>query len=194
MKIRKGDRSAFDSFCVEHYPALLSYAKVVLSEDWAEDVVQDVLFSVWQRRQDLSDNGSVRNYLFKSVHNRCLNYMKLHNKSEDFRKWNEARISEMALTSMDYEKNPVIRKLYDSDLRKSINAAIGSLPPRCREVFCLSYIEELSNKEISARLGISLSTVENHINYALKHLRRSLDSEYLFCWICLTVFIRNLPF
>lgn len=193
MRIKKDDRSAFDALCVEFYPSLVSYAMIVLSEDWAEDVVQDVLFSVWQHRKELSDNGSLSNYLFKSVHNRCLNYMKRHNRSEDFRRWNESRISAMALSSMDYDRNPVIRKLFDKDLRNSINSAIDSLPPRCQEVFRLSYLEDMSNKEISARLEISVSTVENHINSALKQLRRILSTEQMI-WISLAVFLNNISY
>jgi RNA polymerase sigma-70 factor (ECF subfamily) len=60
------------------------------------------------------------------------------------------------------------------DIRDEIKAAIDSLPEKCREVFMLSYIYDLKNKEISEVLGISLSTVENHIYNALKVLRQKL--------------------
>ncbi len=83
----------------------------------------------------------------------------------------------LGLDGSDPEKNPTIRNLFDGDLHKSLDEAIAGLPPKCREVFKMSYIEDIPNKEISARLGVSLSTVENHIYSALKQLRRTLSKE-----------------
>ena len=81
----------------------------------------------------------------------------------------------------DVDRSDIIRKLYSSDIRTYLDDAISRLPPKCREVFLLSYVENLSAKEISARLGISTSTVENQIHTALIRLRSSLknirDSE-----------------
>lgn len=71
----------------------------------------------------------------------------------------------------------MLRILYSRDIRSVIDRAISKLPPRCREVFLLSYVENLSNQEISERLGLSLSTVENHIHNALVRLRTSLLNE-----------------
>lgn len=64
--------------------------------------------------------------------------------------------------------------LFNDELRKELNKAIETLPPRCKEVFTLSFLYEFSGKEISEKLGISVSTVENHINNALKILRTKL--------------------
>jgi RNA polymerase sigma-70 factor (ECF subfamily) len=72
------------------------------------------------------------------------------------------------------DRNPVIQSVFNADLRDIIGEAMAKLSPRCREVFTLSYLDNLTNKEISERLGISLSTVENHIYLALKQLRASL--------------------
>ena len=73
------------------------------------------------------------------------------------------------------DRNPVIRSVFNADLRDIITEAVNKLSPRCKEVFTLSYIDNLSNKEISERLGISLSTVENHMYIALRQLRASLS-------------------
>ena len=70
-----------------------------------------------------------------------------------------------------------MRNLFDGELRKNLEEAISGLPPKCREVFLMSYIEDISNKDISSRLGISLSTVENHIYAALKQLRAALAKD-----------------
>lgn len=74
----------------------------------------------------------------------------------------------------DPDSCDIIRRLYNADLRADLQAAIESLPVRCREVFVLSYLQDMPSKEISRKLGISLSTVDNHIYSALKQLRDKL--------------------
>ena len=79
-RIRYGDREAFNLLCRERYASLISYARLFLSGingSWAEDVVQDVLFGVWQNRRTLKeDDGTLQSYLLRSVYNRCINYLK----------------------------------------------------------------------------------------------------------------------
>ncbi|MBQ1636375.1 MAG: RNA polymerase sigma-70 factor, partial [Bacteroidales bacterium] len=72
-RIKASDRSAFDELCRERYVPLISYARLFLSgldSSWAEDVVQDVLFGVWQNRRRLRDNDAeLHAYLLRSVYN-----------------------------------------------------------------------------------------------------------------------------
>lgn len=178
-KIKRGDRLAFDKFCKDRYPMLISYARLFLKDEWAEDIVQDVFFSVWKNRANLDASSSVRGYLLKSVYNRSINYIKRNSRSDNVRGVEEMEIAMMKTLSADPDSNPVIKKLYDGDLLANINAAIESLPPKCRRVFKMSYLEDMSNKEISASLGISVSTVENHIYSALKQLRATLSVDLL---------------
>lgn len=62
----------------------------------------------------------------------------------------------------------------ETELRQALDNAISKLPQRCREVFVLSRFENLKNKEIAERLGITEKTVENQINKALRVLRMEL--------------------
>jgi RNA polymerase sigma-70 factor (ECF subfamily) len=83
------------------------------------------------------------------------------------------KIREVILSNPD--ENPVIRKLYVNELKEELHQAIENLPEKCREVFKLSYLDDHRNKEISEILNISVSTVEKHINHALKTLRKTLS-------------------
>jgi RNA polymerase sigma-70 factor (ECF subfamily) len=176
--IRYGDREAFNLLCRERYASLISYARLFLSGingSWAEDVVQDVLFGVWQNRRTLKeDDGTLQSYLLRSVYNRCINYLKKARRANLYTSYFEERLISILGDCWSPDRNPVIRSVFDADLRNIISDAIENLSPRCREVFTLSYLENLSNKEISERLGISLSTVENHMYIALKQLRARL--------------------
>ncbi len=177
QKIKNGNREAFNSFCSSLYPNMIAYAQIFLSEEWAEDVVQDVFFSIWQNRKRLNENFNVNSYLFRSVKNGALNYIKLQRHSNDFREWNYQRIAEATLTSIDFEKDTVLKKLYESDLRNTLNQAIDQLSPRQREIFKMSYLDEMSSKEIGQALDLSPRTVESHLYEALKTLRKHLSSD-----------------
>lgn len=65
-EIRNGNRAAFDELCREELPVLLSYARAFLYDKWADDVVQDVLFSFWKNRESLKSDCAVRRYLLRS--------------------------------------------------------------------------------------------------------------------------------
>ncbi len=73
------------------------------------------------------------------------------------------------------DNNEVIRRIEDKELRKEIHDAINELPDKCKEVFKLSYLHDMKNKEIADILGVSLRTVEAHMYKALKYLRGRLD-------------------
>ena len=176
--IKGGDREAFNSLCRNRYASLISYARLVLSgleSSWAEDVVQDVLFGVWQNRLRLiEDNTELQSYLLRSVYNRCLNYIKKAKRAHIFSSYYEENLASILGDCWSPERNPVIASVFGADIRDMIEESIRQLPPRCREVFTLSYLDNLSNREISEKLGISVSTVENHMYLALKQLRKNL--------------------
>lgn len=183
QRIRKGDRKAFDFLCREYYAAFISYAKMILLYDGAEDVVQDVLLNVWGNRARLLEERSLQGYILRSIYNRALNKLSKDKSASDYQQW--YRMSIVSLTSFycDPENNDSIRHLYTKDLRDKINDAVMSLPPKCREVFRLSYIEHKSTKEIAAELGVSTSTVSNHIHNALVILREALGTGLLFLFL-----------
>lgn len=173
-RVKNGDRKAFDELYKIYYFPIRSYAELLLSKAEAEDTVQDVFLNVWLYRERLNPALSFRSYLLRSVYNSAMNKFKRMNYSNEYSSAYKKEIDEIGFQYYDPDANEIIRKLYNTDLRNQIEQAIESLSPKCREAFKLSYIEDLPSKEISARLGVSLSTVENHIYAALKQLRIKL--------------------
>lgn len=173
-RIRQGDRKAFDFLCREYYAAFISYARMLLPTDGAEDVVQDVLLNVWNRCESLVEDRSLQGYILRSIYNRAMNKLSKDRSAADYQRWYRLSIASLTSFYCDPENNDSIRRLYSKDLRDRINDAVGALPPKCREVFRLSYMEHKSTKEIASVLGVSTSTVSNHIHNALVLLRESL--------------------
>ena len=132
-RIRNGDRKAFDELCGRYYAMLVSYARLFMKDDWAEDVVQDVFYNVWQNRAALDDSNSLYKYLLRSVYNRALNYLDKNRRAGDYRAYYQERIASMGSAYYAPDNSPIIRKLYSDDLRASLDAANESLPPKCRE-------------------------------------------------------------
>lgn len=119
--------------------------------------------------------GSIRSFLLRSTYNAAISVIR-HNLSSLNHRDSVAREIEEYYSGYDVDRSEILRTLYSRDIRSVLDTAISGLPPRCREVFLLSYVENLSNREISERLGLSLSTVENHIHNALVRLRAALSA------------------
>ena len=143
--------------------------KMIGDSTLAEDLAQEVFVEVWKRRGSLDVNLSLRGYLRRIAVNKTLNHIR--SKKMNFEE-------EDAILQVPSTENSTQKILEAEDLQKVINDSIDSLPNKCRVVFGLSRFEELSYKEISSELGISIKTVENQISKALKLVRKAvLDYE-----------------
>ena len=108
-----------------------------------------------------------------SVYTRALNVLK-HRSVEDGYCVAMEEINQRRAEFYQPDNNEVIRRIEDKELRKEIHDAINELPDKCKEVFKLSYLHDMKNKEIADTMGVSLRTVEAHMYKALKLLRDKL--------------------
>lgn len=132
----------------------------------AEDLVQELLYDIWNKRDKLNINSSLSSYLKKSVVNRSLNHIR--SKRVVIEEDNKA----ISITN----KNPSIQQnMEKEELEKFFNEKIDALPEKCRLVFIMSRFEQMSYKEIAAKLDISTKTVENQISKALRNLRAEME-------------------
>lgn len=143
--------------------------------DEAKEVVQNAFVKLWEVRQNLDEDSNIRNFLFTLVKNNCLNLLKrkqLLLKHHEKLKWMEMHYQYESLSRMgdDY--------LEFNELKDKIDLAVKNLPEHCRVVFEMSRFEELKNREIAEKLGVTQKTVEAHLTKALKILRNELK-DYL---------------
>ncbi len=153
------------------YEVLCQYAFSIFKNlEEAEDVVQQVFYKLWDQRESIEINTSVKSYLYRMVHNDCMNRIK------------QQKLHSEHNFSYILEKGSRANNIDDSvsmnELQRLIDQAISELPPRCREVFMKSRIEQLSYAQIADQLGISTNTVESQMVKALRSLRLQLK-EYL---------------
>lgn len=165
------DESGFEYLFKTYFPSLKHFArKYVPDNDTAKEIAHDVFLNLWEKRNSLDSSSSLKSYLFTSVYNRCMNYIR------DQRKFNK---DDQVFNRVEQEKQEIpYDHLETMELESRIIEALNNLPARCREIFMLSRFEGISYAEIAERLGLSVKTVETQMSKALKILREKL-SEYL---------------
>jgi RNA polymerase sigma-70 factor (ECF subfamily) len=166
-KIKDGDEKAFERLFHCYYSHLCLFAEhYVHNHAEAEEIVQDIFVSIWEKKEKIAITTSVKNYLFRSVKNNCLNYIK-HNQIKN--QYADKLLSESR------PEDPGDSDFIESGLLQKIEECINSLPEKRREVFRLSREEGLKYREIAEKLNISVKTVETHIGLSIKTLRDKLN-------------------
>lgn len=178
-QLQAGDVKAFSSIFRCYYEPLCFFAERYLRDiQAAESIVQDVFVRLWESRDQLTIQSSLKSFLYASVRNACLNQIK----HDDFS------------TSLDDESDrpdsPAARpdiQAESSELAEALERAMNTLAPRCRQIFAMAKFDGMSYKEIAEVLNISINTVKTQLQRALKILSKSLQHfQFLLlffrCW------------
>lgn len=150
-------KSVFDAYYVE----LCIFArKYVYRKDIAEELVQDVMVHLWEKKEDIDFYTSLKSYLYKATKNKAINYLKSMKENNG----SLMCYDEESYNQFDEEHNR-------NELGILLQKAIQSLPRKCQTVFNLNKFGGLTYREISEDLNISEKTVENQMGNALKKIR-----------------------
>ena len=180
--LRQGDEQVFETIFRTYYERLCNYANTILNDmDEAEEMVQSAFLTVWEKHDRLEIHTSVKSYLYRAVHNSCLNRVKHYKVRKTY--------GDAVKNQSEPLHDDASQDLIGSELDGIVANAIDSLPDQCKLVFKLSRFENLTYAEIAEQLGISVKTVENHMVKALKVMREKLK-DYLPVLIWL-LFMKN---
>lgn len=181
LKIRLGDKKAFNILFKAYYRPLYHYAFDILREpEMAEEIVHDVFIKIWDFKESFDVKTSLRGYLYRSTHNRCLNYLRNER--------NKKKENRFELISINDDKNKVqlfnletppeiIEKLFSEQTEIDIKKALETLPEQCKNVFYLSRFMNLTYPEIAIKLNLSLSTVKTQMLRAIAKMKAALESN-----------------
>lgn len=170
LRLKDGDKTAFKALFERYYPRFLSFAhRLLKDQSAAEDLIQNVFLKIWVGRANLNESKNFKNYLLVAVRNEIYQYFR-----KQFRLDDTAEYPEIIDASQNQDT-----ELSAKELETRIAGVISKMPQRRREVFNLSRLEKLSNQEIASRLGISVRTVEKHIENALMDLRKHVNVSIL---------------
>ncbi|RZT96410.1 RNA polymerase sigma-70 factor (ECF subfamily) [Ancylomarina subtilis] len=174
QKLQNGDESGLRQMFDIYYSPLCVFAlKYIDSFDLAEDLVQDIFIGFWENNRVKQLNVSLKSYLFTSVKNNALNYIR-KNKSYQIETMNDEFdiLMDDSFDPEDLEQMKV--KLYQE---------LENLSQQSRNVFEAIIFQNMKYKDVAEDLNISVNTVKTHFARALKQLRNSLDVIILFMFL-----------
>lgn len=176
--LQQGKDRAFDELYIRYRDPLVNFVfRRVKCVTTAEEIVQEVFTTIWERRKVLVIQKTFSSYVYTSVRYVTLDYFKRSSITEEY-------VQEVVEASTD-KNNTVEDHIFFEELQEALQESTDLLPKKSREVFVLSRFKNYTNKEIADELNISKDTVKYHIAYALKFMRSNLKEFY---YIILMIF------
>jgi RNA polymerase sigma-70 factor (ECF subfamily) len=164
---QQGDPRAFNFIFSCYYPSLRFFAsRLMAGLAIYEDITQESFIRLWQKHDAFSCENSIKAFLYIVTRNACLNMIKHWQRQQKNQKhwavdWNEA-------------DDNVLGRIMRTDVSNQVQAAVNTLPPECRRIIWLGYMEGLGNREIAKQLQLSIHTVKNQKSRGLHLLKKKL--------------------
>lgn len=162
--LNRKDVSAYHTLFKDYYVSLVMYAMHYVGQEEAEDIVQDLVVSIWEKNIQFPSLAGFRTFLYTAIKNRSINYLK-HKKAE-------SNYINQALHQNTTEEQGLYGIMEEEIYRIFFNV-VDNLPQRCQEIFKL-HLEGKKEEEIASLLQISISTVKSQKQKAFHRLKDEL--------------------
>lgn len=170
-EVKSGSRYAFDElYSMYYYSLYISLRRVVRDEDIIAEVVQDTFVKIWEKRSKLDSGKSFRAYLARVSRNLMVDFFRKI-------KRHQVVVSNLALFATEVSEETMESSM-SVDEEKLLMEAIDQLPPQRKRIFLLCKIDGLSYDQVGQQLGISVSTISDHIVKATKMIKNQLHRDY----------------
>ncbi len=167
LRVQQGDVNAFEELYYLYNNRLYgNIFKLVKSSNVAEELLQDVFQRVWEYRTKIDPEKNFKSYIFTIAQHLVFDY---------FNKASRQKIVELYMQHIDSQKVGCEYLLEEKEIAHILNEAIQQLPPQRKLVYTLCKVEGKSYEDVSRNLGISMSTISDHIVKAT----RSIKAYYL---------------
>jgi RNA polymerase sigma-70 factor (family 1) len=170
IRVVQGDEIAFGQLFREYKNKLYSFIfHLSGSATIAEDVLQDVFLKIWRDRDQLTGIDNFNAYLYRMAQNTAINV--LRRQSREALLLNE--VQRLAPEGVQGDE-----LLAAKEVQTALQQTINNLPPQQRKVYQLGQEQGLTYEQIAGSLGISTSTVRNHMVQALKAIREFIAFHF----------------
>ncbi len=168
-RLKSGDQNAFDFLYRKyHVPLYRNIFKLLRHDENAQDILQDVFFCLWEKRDTINDEKPIANWLFVVSYNKSITFLK--------KTANHCVVFEEILSDVSDEKGD---SQVSSDNLALIEEAVERLSPQKKKVFELCKINRKTYEEAAQELGISRYTVKEYLSEAVagikSHIKYSVD-------------------
>ena len=123
-RLKKGERTAFNELYGIFWAPLVNYAELIVGDENADDVVQEVFVRIWVGRDKLRNDGSLRGYLLRAVYRTALNVLRSKNYASSYRSQTKLQIEQQLCTYYDPDENEIIRNLYARQIADELDAVV----------------------------------------------------------------------
>ncbi|WP_163407092.1 RNA polymerase sigma factor [Flavobacterium ajazii] len=177
--IKQDDNGAFEELFNRYYKSLVAYINTYTNDfELSEDIVQQTFITIWTQRKKLPIIKSIKNYLHTISYHSFIDHYNKSKRNDTFFE----ELKEKALRDSIDDNSELI----DRRIQKLIKI-VDSLPPRCKEILQLNKIEGLKYAEISAKLDISVKTVESQMRIAFQKIREGFEDDPSFLILLLNM-------
>ncbi len=171
-QLRSGNKLVFKQMFEQYYYPLRGFSGKFISDEGAcDDIVQEAFLGLWNKRKEIQNGNAVKGYLYSSVRNACLNYLRHENVKKKFEQ----------LEQDPYAGSEIEDAFLVEEVHAEIYKSIKELPPQSRRVVLLS-VDGLANPEIAEEMEVSVNTVKTLKKRAYQALRSKLKGVH---WIML---------
>ncbi|MBC9798078.1 RNA polymerase sigma factor [Sinomicrobium weinanense] len=179
--LSEGNESAFTTLYYRYVGKLRAFLIRLKLDKHMDDIIQETFIIIWKKRHVLQVSRSPEAYIFTIAKNLALKSLKIE--------------LQLAVSDLPDTEIPDLADAESAMTReafhRALEASIEKLPDRPREILILKRIKGLSTEEIARELGISKSTVENHMNRALATLKEELSSFSAISLLFLEIYFLN---
>lgn len=161
-EIASGSMKAYEELFNEFYAQLVLFSeKITTDKDKSESITQEVFCKIWDNRKKLPEIGYLKTYLYTSVRNKSLTYLR------DIKKFN------FSTEIPDNKSYNILSEIFENEIYIELHKAIGLLPSKCKKVIQLK-LKGLKDEEIASCLDISKETVRSHVKKGYREIRKEL--------------------
>ncbi|MDR1153656.1 MAG: RNA polymerase sigma-70 factor [Bacteroidales bacterium] len=191
--MKHSDNTDFEQLFRQYYSTLCGIARGYVRDIViAEELVGDVFVRYWNNRPHTIIRTSLKDYLFTSVKNACIDYMRTERKRRRKLSYIDDDHNIVCATLADLGENP-LDYLISVETEQRIINAIDELPERYRQTFVLCRLDEMSYDEAAQAMGISRNTIKSNLREALALLYKKLGNIKLILFILYRSLSSNIP-
>ncbi|GHT70864.1 DNA-directed RNA polymerase sigma-70 factor [Bacteroidia bacterium] len=169
--ISLGDRNVFRTVFLNYFPKVKGFiVHLIKDEAIAEDLSQEIFINLWEHRETLPVIQSFDAYVYRMAKNAIINWVKRES-------YHDKYVQQELLKPEGFT---IEEELFAREIQLLVELTVSKMPNQRKRVYEMSRVEGLKNDEIAVKLGISKRTVENHLNVALKEIKKSISYLLLF--------------
>lgn len=168
--LKNEDYTAFDGLFNRYSESIFAFVFSISKDSFtAEEITQTVFAKIWEKRMQIDEHFSFKSFLFRITYNETISYLR--------KEKTEKKRIEVFTSAKSYLSNETEYLVEFRSQESVARDIIDNFPERRKQIFKLSREQGLTNREIAGQLQISVKTVENQINSALKVLRKELGAN-----------------